>query len=368
MNVVFAAGGTGGHLYPAIALAREFLRVDPASRVLFIGTARGLETKVLAHEALPLSLITAKPFMGVGLGRALQALAVLPYGVWQCLAILRRHRTDLVIGIGGYTSPPVLLAAWLRNIPRVVLEPNAYPGLANRAMGPLAQRVFLAFEAAAQGFSAKKVRVVGTPIRRSFLERLPDVTPAATRVPSLLVFGGSQGARAINSAMIDALPTLKEPAREWAITHQTGEADHSRVKAAYESAGVRAQVVPFIYDMPAALRQADLVVARAGAMTMAELAVCGKPAILVPLPTAIYNHQEHNARAMEREGGAVVFKQAEMTGEGLARRIIELLGDRARLESMGRGSAALGRTDAAARLVEDCVELVRSKGQDRGHD
>ncbi len=328
---------------------------------MFVGTTRGLEAKVLAHEGLPLSLMTAKPFMGVGLRRALLALAALPCGVGQCLAILKRHRAQLVVGIGGYTSPPVLLAAWLRRIPRVVLEPNAYPGLANRALGPLAQRVFLAFEAAAQGFAAKKVRVVGTPIRASFLERAGRTASGPTTTPSLLVFGGSQGARPINSAMVDALPTLKEPAREWAITHQTGEADHPRVKAAYEAAGVRAQVVPFIYDMPTALRQADLVVARAGAMTMAELSACGKPAILVPLPTAIYNHQEHNARAMERAGGAVVLRQGELTGAGLALTIIDLLGDRSRLDAMGRGSATLGRTDAATAVVRECLKLVRRK-------
>jgi UDP-N-acetylglucosamine--N-acetylmuramyl-(pentapeptide) pyrophosphoryl-undecaprenol N-acetylglucosamine transferase len=362
MNVVFAAGGTGGHLYPAIALAREFLRVDPTSQVLFIGTTRGLEAKVLAHEGFTLTMITAKPFMGGGVRRALQALAALPIGMGQCLAILKRHRVQLVVGIGGYTSPPVLLAAWLRNIPRVILEPNAYPGLANRALGPLVQRVFLAFEAAASGFAANKVRVVGTPIRSSFLERISDSASTASASPSLLVFGGSQGARTINLAMVDALPRLKSSAVGWTIVHQTGEADHPRVKAAYEAAGVRAEVVPFIYDMPAALRQADLVVARAGAMTMAELSACGKPAILVPLPTAIYNHQEHNARAMESAGGAVVIRQAELTGLRLAQTILDLLGDRTRLETMGNGSATLGRTDAAARMVKECLELVRGTG------
>ncbi len=361
MNVVFAAGGTGGHLYPAIALAREFLRRDPASQMLFIGTTRGLEAKVLAHEGLPLTMITAKPFMGGGILRVLQALTALPIGVGQSLAMLAQHRVQLVVGIGGYTSPPVLLAAWLRRTPRVVLEPNAYPGLANRALGPLVQRVFLAFEAAAKGFAAGKVRVVGTPIRASFLERVaaaPSTVPAGS---SLLIFGGSQGARAINSAVIEALPTLKGPAGGWRIVHQTGEADHPRVTAAYEAAGLRAEVVPFIYDMPTALRQADLVVARAGAMTMAELSACGKPAILVPLPTAIYNHQEHNARAMERAGGAVVLPQAELTGDRLAGVIVGLLGDRAKLDAMGRASATLGRTDAATAVVEECLELVRSE-------
>lgn len=341
-------------------MARELLRVEPASRVLFVGTTRGLEAKVLAHEGLPLAMITAKPFMGVGLLRALQALAAMPLGIGQCLGILARHRVQLVVGIGGYTSPPVLLAAWLRKIPRVILEPNAYPGMANRALGPLAHRVFLAFEAAAKGFPEQKVKVVGTPIRASFLDQARSGAGTGA-APSLLIFGGSQGARAINSAMVEALARLKEPARGWAITHQTGEADHAGVKAAYDAAGLSAQVVPFIYDMPTALRQADLVVARAGAMTMAELAVCGKPAILVPLPTAIYNHQEHNARVMERAGGAVVLHQADLTGDRLAQTVRDLLGDRTKLEAMSRGSATLGRTDAAAVVVRECLELVKGK-------
>jgi UDP-N-acetylglucosamine--N-acetylmuramyl-(pentapeptide) pyrophosphoryl-undecaprenol N-acetylglucosamine transferase len=360
MNVVFAAGGTGGHLYPAIALAQEFLRRDPATRVLFIGTTKGLDAKVLAHEGFTLKMVTAKPFMGGGMLRSLQALAALPLGVGQCLRILGESQAQLVVGIGGYTSPPVLLGAWLRRIPRVILEPNAYPGLANRAMGPLAQRVFLAFEAASSGFAAKKVRVVGTPIRSSFLEQI--ASPSSTspgQTPVLLVFGGSQGARAINTAMVEALPRLKNSGTPMTIVHQTGEADHQRVKAAYEAAAVPAQVVPFIYDMPTELRRADLVVARAGAMTVAELTACGKPAVLVPLPTAIYNHQEHNARAMEAAGGAVLLRQADLTGDSLARTIEGLLRDRAKREAMGRESKKSGRTDAASAVVDDCLALVR---------
>ncbi|TKB76783.1 MAG: undecaprenyldiphospho-muramoylpentapeptide beta-N-acetylglucosaminyltransferase [Nitrospira sp.] len=361
MNVVFAAGGTGGHLYPAIALAQEFLRRDPATRVLFIGTTKGLEGKVLAHEGFTLKMVTAKPFMGGGLRRSLQALAALPLGVGQCLGILGESQAQLVVGIGGYTSPPVLLSAWLRRIPRVILEPNAYPGLANRAMGPLAQRVFLAFEAASSGFAANKVRVVGTPIRSSFLAQIAaPSSPSSGPTPVLLVFGGSQGALAINTALVEALPRLKNSGTPMTIVHQTGEADYQRVKAAYEAAGVPAHVVPFIYDMPRELRRADLVVARAGAMTVAELTACGKPAVLVPLPTAIYHHQEHNARAMEAGGGAVVLRQADLSGDSLARTIEGLLRDRAKREAMGRESKKSGRTDAASAVVDDCLALVRS--------
>lgn len=361
MNIVIAAGGTGGHLYPAVALAREFLRRDPSSHVLFVGTARGLERRVLAHENLALRLIAAHPFMGVGWVRAAWALLTLPIGLLQALAILWMHRAELVLGIGGYTSPPVLLAAWLMRIPRAILEPNAYPGMANRVLGPLAQRIFLAFEAAASGFGRKNVRIVGTPVRHAFLERIAErtdpIVPKSRTV--LLIFGGSQGARAINQAMVEALATLRALGETVTIIHQTGEADYPRVTAAYQSAGVAAQIEPFLYDMPTVLRSADLVVSRSGAMTVAELAVCGTPAILVPLPTAIYHHQDKNARAMEQAGAAVVLPQSDLNGTSLANTITRLLRDRALLADMSRCSRSLGRTDSAAVIVNECLGLIK---------
>jgi UDP-N-acetylglucosamine--N-acetylmuramyl-(pentapeptide) pyrophosphoryl-undecaprenol N-acetylglucosamine transferase len=364
MNVVIAAGGTGGHLYPAVALAREFLRRDPSTRLLFVGTARGLERRVLAHEGLPLRLIAAHPFMGVKWHRAAWALLTFPVGLLQALAILWTHRADLVLGIGGYASPPVLLAAWLMSIPRAILEPNAYPGMANRVLGPLAQRIFLAFEAASSGFARKKVRIVGTPIRHAFLERVAErADPPAQKSRSvLLLFGGSQGARAINQAMVEALPALRGLGETVTIIHQTGEADYPSVKAAYQAAGVAARIEAFLYDMPTVLRAADLVVSRSGAMTVAELAVSGKPAILVPLPTAIYGHQAKNAQVMEQAGAAVVLRQADLNGTTLANAMTTLLRDRPRLEEMGRRSRSLGRADSANVIVDDCLDLARSKG------
>ncbi|MGH7256260.1 MAG: undecaprenyldiphospho-muramoylpentapeptide beta-N-acetylglucosaminyltransferase, partial [Nitrospirales bacterium] len=283
MTVVIAAGGTGGHVYPGIALAREFLRIDPQTPVLFVGTARGLEAKVVPHEGFELATIDAKPVMGGGPLKALRGLLALPAGIRQSVRLLKARQAGLVIGIGGYASPPVVLAAWLLGIPRVLVEPNAYPGVANRALGPLAQRVFLAFESAGARFSRAKVRVVGTPVRRSLMEgagRRAD--SAAGR--QVLVFGGSQGARAINEAMMAAAPFLKAKEPALVVRHQTGEADHTRVARAYREAGVQAEVVPYLYDMTEALGVADLVVCRAGATTVAELTASGKPAILIPLP------------------------------------------------------------------------------------
>lgn len=359
MTIVIAAGGTGGHLYPAVALAREFLHRDPMTKVLFVGTSRGLESKVLAHEGFELVLINAKPVMGKGLTDVLKGLCAMPLSLWQCGRILSQQQARLVIGVGGYTSPMMVLAAALKRIPRVILEPNAYPGLANKAVGPFVQRVFLAFESAARFFDQRKGRVVGTPVRKEFLTQCRP--PGGERQRGghhVLVFGGSQGAKALNSAAIEGLPALLKQRPHMTVTHQTGEADHDRVSQAYRRAGVTATVLPFVYDMPAAINAADVVVARAGAMTVAELTTCGKPAILIPLPTAIYDHQMKNAKVMEAAGAAVVLPQADLTGATLARSVAQILDDPQRMKAMEDASVGLRRLDAAEAIVRECYALI----------
>ena len=358
MTIVIAAGGTGGHLYPAVALAREFMRCDPRTRIVFVGTPRGIEAKVLAHEGFELVFLTAKPFMGTGWWQKLQGLLSVPVGLGQSLSLLRGRHADLVIGVGGYTSPTMLAAAALAGIARVILEPNAYPGLANKAVAPLAQRIFLAFESAGRSFDQHKTRVVGTPIRREFLAHIEARDRDTRTSRRLLIFGGSQGARAINGAVIEGLPTLMRRLPDLVITHQTGEADHQRVSDAYRRAGVRAEVVPFLYDMPRALLAADLVVARAGGMTIAELTACGKPAILVPLPTAIYDHQMKNARAMEEGGGALVLPQAELTGARVSESIVTLFQNTRQLQAMRESSWRMRRIDAAEVIARECYNLM----------
>ena len=368
MTIVIAAGGTGGHLYPAIAVAREFLRRDPSTRILFVGTTRGIEQKVLAHEGLPLRCITAHPFMGKKPGEMAKALITLPVSLWQSLRVLKQQGADLVFGVGGYTSPAMLVAAFLRRVPGVILEPNAYPGLANKAVAPLVQRIFLAFESTRQFFDRRKTSVVGTPVRQAFLDASSSEAPRreASSHRNLLVFGGSQGAKAINSAVIEALPLLRAMKDQLTITHQTGEADHARVVAAYEQAGMPAQVVPFLYDMPTVLRGADLVVARAGAMTIAELTVCGKAAILIPLPTAIYNHQLRNAEVMAKAGGAVLLPQAELNGPGLAQTVLQILKEPHRLQTMSEQSWNMRRCDAAETIVRECYDVIRRRHETSG--
>jgi UDP-N-acetylglucosamine--N-acetylmuramyl-(pentapeptide) pyrophosphoryl-undecaprenol N-acetylglucosamine transferase len=360
MTIVIAAGGTGGHLYPAVALAREFLCRDQANKVLFVGTSRGLESKVLAHEGFELLLIDAKPVMGKGLLDLVKGLSAMPISFWQCWQIVQQRRPDLVIGVGGYTSPMMMMAAALAGVPRVILEPNADPGLANKAVGPFVQRVFLAFESAADAFDRTKVRVVGTPIRKEFLAQAERASTAANQAgrQHLLIFGGSQGAKAINSAVIEGLPPLLKTRSQMTVTHQTGEADYERVSTAYRQAGVAVSVSPFLYDMPSAINVADLVVARAGAMTVAELTTCGKPAVLIPLPTAIYDHQMKNAKAMEAAGAAVVLPQGDLTGSTLTRTITAILDDQKRLTAMGVASRSLRRIDAAEVIVRECYALI----------
>jgi UDP-N-acetylglucosamine--N-acetylmuramyl-(pentapeptide) pyrophosphoryl-undecaprenol N-acetylglucosamine transferase len=296
--------------------------------------------------------------MGKGLPERVLALATVPTSLAQSLRLLKKRQADLVIGVGGYTSPTVLVAAFLRRIPSVILEPNAYPGLANRVVAPLARRIFLAFESTRQFFKQTTVRVVGMPVRRAFLEQRAVGREAITSSGRhLLIFGGSQGAKAINSAVIEALPALRA-IKELRVTHQTGTQDHDRVVTAYREAGFEADVVPFLYDMPTVLRSADLVVARAGGMTVAELTVCGKPAILIPLPTAIYNHQALNAAVMESAGAAVVLPQADLTGARLADSIAAILNDQDRLRAMSERSAGIGRSDAAEAIVRECYDLM----------
>ena len=368
MTIIIAAGGTGGHLYPGVALAREFFRTDPSATIRFMGTRRGIEGTVLSHEGLALDYITALPLMGLSLRQRLAALLSLPIGLWQSVSVLRRHHADLVLAIGGYTSPPVVLAACLLRIPCVIVEPNAYPGMANKMLAPLAKRVFVAFETTARFFNSAKVRAFGAPIRREFFESLSRTTPGGGNKDrqTLLVFGGSGGAHAINVAMMEALPRLFRDAGTRArlsVVHQTGQHDFERVKGCYESAGIKVDVRPFLFDMPAALRAADLVVCRSGAMTLAELTVCGKPSVLIPFPSAIYQHQAHNADVLKKAGAALVIPQTELTGEKLADLIGSLLREPHRLVQMSERSRALGRTDSAQVIVRECVQLIKGKAR-----
>jgi UDP-N-acetylglucosamine--N-acetylmuramyl-(pentapeptide) pyrophosphoryl-undecaprenol N-acetylglucosamine transferase len=333
MKVIIAGGGTGGHLYPGIALARELLR-EPGNEVLFVGTEQGIEARVLPGEGLPLRFISVGKLKGMKLASTLKTLATLPRSMVQSLCLLREVGPDVVIGVGGYASGPVALAAWLSRRPLFLIEPNSYAGLANRALGKLARKVVLCFPGTdrQQFFPKRKTLLVGPLVRKGIdqgdrRKALLDFGLEPGRF-TVFVLGGSGGAHAINMAMKDAAKGLSRIAN-LQILHQTGAADVVDVAAGYREAGVKAVVLPYIIDMAGAYAAADLVVSRSGATTVAELAVCGKRAVLVPFPFAADNHQEHNARTLSARGAAEVVLQPELTTEKLAAVIQKYAGSEA---------------------------------------
>jgi UDP-N-acetylglucosamine--N-acetylmuramyl-(pentapeptide) pyrophosphoryl-undecaprenol N-acetylglucosamine transferase len=345
-KVLVAAGGTGGHLFPGIAVADELRRRDPATRVLFVGTPKGLESRIVPRAGYPLELLPILPLVGVGARRTLQGLLALPRGLLRAAAVVRRERPEAVLGVGGYAGGPVVLAAALMGVRTVILEPNARPGFTNRVLKPFVRHAACAYEEARREFGSKGV-LTGNPVRGGFaaLPRREHRTPY-----TLLVFGGSQGSRVLNQAVLAALPHL--PGRERIrIVHQTGEAMRDEVAAAYAAAGREAEVLPFLDDMEARFAAADLVLCRSGATTCAELTAAGKASILVPFALATDDHQRINARALSGAGAARMIEEKDLGGEALARAVVEAL-EPARLLAMEEASRRLGRPDAAARVAD----------------
>lgn len=357
MKVLIAGGGTGGHLFPGIAVAEEVLTRHPKNDVVFVGTERGLEAKVVPKAGFKLETIRVRGLKGVGLFRFLLGLVTLPWALVQSWTILRRHLPDVVVGVGGFSSGPVVLAAWLQRVPAVVQEQNALPGMTNRILGRLVPVVFIAFEEARRFFPARKVQLVGNPIRRSLLDNYLRSRVAEGKF-TVLVFGGSLGAKGINQRLIEALDHLKDLAGELHFIHQTGRADVDMVRQAYAEKRFSAEVVDFIDDMSKAYARSDLVICRAGATTLSELTVCKKASILIPFPFATDGHQEVNASALVSAGAAVMFRESELTGEALAKEIRGLRGDPGRLEHMERQAGLLGRPEAAKELADVCAELM----------
>ncbi len=360
MRLLVAGGGTGGHLFPGIALAQEAMARDPRSAVLFVGTAQGLERRLIPKAGFPLRFIRASGIKGLGLRGAAKAIVVIPRGIWQSMGILREFGPDVVIGVGGYASGPVVLAAALMGLPRAVIEPNAIPGITNRVLGRLVQEVYVAWEETAARFPAGRAIVTGNPIRREMVARERSAREAAAPF-SVLVFGGSQGARRINQAVAAALDALGEDAKAMTFTHQTGAADLESVRSAYEARGLRAEVAPFFDDMASRYAAADLVICRAGATTVAELSAAGKASILIPFPFAADDHQTANARVLERAGGARAIAERDLTPEGLAATIREIARTPGRAAEMGARARAAGQPDAAG-VILDRLSALAARG------
>jgi UDP-N-acetylglucosamine--N-acetylmuramyl-(pentapeptide) pyrophosphoryl-undecaprenol N-acetylglucosamine transferase len=346
-TILIAAGGTGGHLFPGIAVADELRRRDPAVRVVFVGTPRGLESRLVPRSGYALELLPIRPLKGMGLLRGLGALLVLPWAFLRAAALLRRLRPDAVLGVGGYAGGPVVLAAALVGVRAVILEPNAEPGLTNRLLRPLVRSAACAYEEARRFFGRKGV-LTGNPVRGGFasLPRREHRSPL-----TLLAFGGSQGSRVLNRALVAALGRLPGPER-LRLVHQTGEAMREEVAAAYAAAGRAAEVLAFVDDMERRFAEADLVLARSGATTCAELMAAGKAALLVPFALAADDHQRTNARALEQAGAARMLEEKDLSGQSLAGAINELLEAPERIEAMEEAARRLGRPDAAARVAD----------------
>lgn len=357
MKVLIAAGGTGGHIYPGIAVAKELLRRDESSEVLFVGTARGLETKIVPENGFQLSLIHSAGLKNVGLMGKIKGLSILPKSFLEARQIIRQFRPHVVVGAGGYVSGPVLLMAAIMGVPTLVMDSNALPGFTNRQLSRFVDRAALTFDDALPFFGKKGI-VTGNPVRREFFDVPKKLRSDLVHV---LIFGGSQGARAINNAMADALSSLADHSEHLSITHQTGEADLEKIKAAYaESAFSSADVRPFISDMFTEFGKADLVICRAGATTCAELAAAGKASIMIPLPTAADDHQRKNAEALVKSGAAKMILQSDLTGPSLAAEITGLIEHPDEVTAMENAAKDLAREDAVEKTVDIIEELKMS--------
>jgi len=357
VKVLIAGGGTGGHLFPGIALAEEVVTRHHKNEVVFVGTERGLEARVVPQAGFPLEFIRARGLKGKGLGQLLLGLLTLPLAFLESFRILQKHKPDVVVGVGGYASGPVVMAAWMLGIPTAVQEQNALPGMTNKILGKFVKVVFTAFEEARSFFPEGKVQLVGNPIRRKLMDNYLR-SHVAHQHFSVLVFGGSLGAKGINQRVVEALDSLQDLKGQLSFVHQTGKNDLEMVRKGYADRGFQAEVVEFIDDMSDAYARSDLVVCRAGATTLAELTVCKKASILIPFPYATDDHQAVNARAMVEAGAALMFREAELTGQMLAEHIRLLKTEPARLKQMEKKAALLGRPEASKELADVCVDLM----------
>jgi UDP-N-acetylglucosamine--N-acetylmuramyl-(pentapeptide) pyrophosphoryl-undecaprenol N-acetylglucosamine transferase len=357
MKVIIAAGGTGGHIYPGIAVAKEILRRDEESEILFVGSERGLETKIVPENGFELSLINSAALKSVGLVGQIKGMAILPKSFLEARKIIKNFKPDVVVGAGGYVTGSVLLMASLMRIPTLVMDSNALPGFTNRQLARFIDKAALTFEEAMPYFGKKGV-VTGNPVRREFFEIPPKERDAEKF--SLLIFGGSQGARGINVAMVDALKHLKNYKNKLQITHQTGKFDFEKVEKGYaENDWETANVTVYISDMVSEFAKTDLIISRAGATTCAEISAAGKAAIMVPLPTAADDHQRVNAEALQTAGAGIMILQKDLSGESLAKQIENLMNSPEKITEMEKAAKKLAKRDAAEVTVNIIEDLAK---------
>jgi UDP-N-acetylglucosamine--N-acetylmuramyl-(pentapeptide) pyrophosphoryl-undecaprenol N-acetylglucosamine transferase len=357
-RVVIAGGGTGGHLYPGIALARALMRRDMDIKVSFVGTQKGIEEKVLPREGFTLKTILSTGLLGKKKISRWMSLFKIPIGTAQSMCFLIRKRPDLVVGVGGYASGPLVLSAWILRIPILIHEQNSIPGMTNKWLGKIADKIAVSFKESLEAFPQEKVEVTGNMIREEFCQSKED-TPENLEEPfRVLVLGGSQGAHSINMAMVEALESLSEKKVDLHITHQTGEADYEIVNKKYEETKFSYDIRPFIDDIADQYKKASLVICRAGATTLAEVTACGKMSVLVPFPHAAHNHQEKNARILEAANAGELVLDEDLSGPRIAESILQTMAEPERLEEMEANSYKLGNRDATEKVRLLCMELL----------
>lgn len=352
MRAILAGGGTGGHVIPALAIAQE-IQKSYGGEVLFIGTERGIEKRLVPAAGFPLRLVQVGALNRVSLKTRLKTLFGLPLAVLEARRILSEFQPDVVVGVGGYASGPAMLAAVLKGIPTLAFEPNVVPGFANRVVARWVSGAAVHFEETARFF--RNATVTGVPVRQAFFELAGR--PTGNSQPTLLIFGGSQGAHAINQAVIQSLPELLRQSPGIHVIHQTGERDYNEAQTAYAGLGSSVEVFRFIDDMPAFFQRADLLLCRSGASTVAEVAAAAKPAIFIPFPRAADDHQRVNAQALERVGAAVVLEETRLDQVWLVDTVRALLEDPGRLARMREAAGSLAHPNAARDIAEMAAQL-----------
>lgn len=359
IKVMLACGGTGGHLFPGVAIAEEMSALRPEADIVFAGTERGLESRVIPRMGWPLVSIDSISIKDrKGLGRLI-AYCWLPFSIVRSISIIKRERPDVFIGVGGYAAGPLTLAAALLKTPTAIIEPNAIAGFTNRILGRFVKRIYTGFAEAGEFFPKQKVLLTGNPVRREILELKQKSNGTKTPV-TIFCFGGSQGALSLNRAVVEALPHLQPLKGRLRFIHQVGEKeDIEKIRRAYRDNGFMADVFTFTDRIWECYEQADLVISRSGATTVAEVAVLGLPSVFVPYPYAADDHQRANAESLVRRDGAVMILQSELTGEKLAGEIKRIISER--LAAMCAAAASAGKRNAAEKIVEDCLKLIDHK-------
>jgi UDP-N-acetylglucosamine--N-acetylmuramyl-(pentapeptide) pyrophosphoryl-undecaprenol N-acetylglucosamine transferase len=352
MKFLMAGGGTGGHVIPALAVARELKR--RGHEALFVGTEAGLEAKLVPEAGFPIEFISIGGLNRVGVARMVRTLVELPLATLGVLASLGRWRPDAVFGMGGYAAGPVMMAAWLRRIPLVLMEPNAVPGFTNRKMAKRVARALVNFQETAKYFPPGRAEVTGVPVRPEFFALPPK---PRDKVFTVLITGGSRGSRTLNNAARESWPLFREADFPVRLLHQTGPATHQELARDFAASGLEGDVVPFIEAMPAAFAAADLVICRSGAGAVAEIAAAGKPAVLVPFPFAADDHQTRNAELLARAGAARMVPDSECSGRRLFDEVRDLACAPAALESLGKAARSFARPGAAERAATILEEL-----------